>query len=118
LGKYIFIWLSVIGISAATRDNQHVRLTFISSKLPLQRRTIQLISQLLFLVFSVFFCYWSLRLTLMHFLMDKSVNSFRFPMFLFTAALPTGFALTSLRLLQGMIEIFKSWPSQPDTNHG
>ena len=28
LGKYLFIWLCTVGVSAATKDNQHVRLTF------------------------------------------------------------------------------------------
>ena len=100
LGKYLFIWLCIIGISAATRDQQHVRLSFIASRLPLGRKIIRIISQTLFLAFSLFLFYWSARLSWMHFAMDKSVMGFRFPMYVFTAALPFGFALTALRLVQ------------------
>jgi TRAP-type C4-dicarboxylate transport system permease small subunit len=100
LGKYLFIWLCTIGLSAATKDNQHVRLSFISANLPFSRKGIRLISQSLFLMFSLFFLYWSFMLTLMHFEMDKSVMGFHFPMYWFTAAVPVGFALTSLRLIQ------------------
>lgn len=108
LGKYLFIWLCMIGISAATKDNQHVRLTFISSSLPFSRKIISIISQTLFLAFSLFFVYWSSRLALMHFEMDKSVMGFHFPMYWFTIALPIGFALTSLRLTQDIVAILKN----------
>jgi TRAP-type C4-dicarboxylate transport system permease small subunit len=107
LGKYLFIWLCLIGISAAAKDNQHVRLTFIASRLPLGRKVIRVTSQLLFLMFSLFFLYWSVRLTWMHFIMDKSVMGFRFPMYFFTAALPFGFALTSIRLIQDIVSIIR-----------
>ena len=107
LGKYLFIWLCTVGISAATKDNQHVRLSFIAASLPLSRRLIMLVSQSLFLAFSLFFLYWSFRLTLMHFRMDKSVMGFNFPMYLFTAAVPVGFALTALRLIQDIVNIIK-----------
>lgn len=103
LGKYLFIWLCAIGISAATRDNQHIRLTFIASKLPIGRRAIRLINQSLFLIFSLFLFYWSARLTWMHFYMDKSVMGFQFPMYLFSAALPFGFGLNAIRIVQDIM---------------
>jgi TRAP-type C4-dicarboxylate transport system permease small subunit len=112
LGKYLFIWLCAVGISAATRDDQHVRLTFIAARLPLSPKIIRVTSQLLFLAFSLFFFYWSFRLTWMHFLMDKSVMGFRFPMYFFTAALPFGFALNSIRLIQDVFRIIRNEPEQ------
>lgn len=117
LGKYLFIWLCLLGISAATRDNQHVRLNFIASRLPLPSKVTAIISQSLFLAFTLFYFYWTARLTWMHFTMDKSVMGFRFPMYLFTAALPFGFALTSIRLVQDLIRVVKGHPqhrSGPD----
>ena len=107
LGKYLFVWLCAIGISAAAKDNQHVRLNFIAARLPLSPKAVRVISQLLFLSFTLFYCYWTFRLTLMHFMMDKSVMGFRFPMYLFTAALPFGFALTSLRLILDIVRVLK-----------
>jgi TRAP-type C4-dicarboxylate transport system permease small subunit len=108
LGKYLFIWLCTIGISAAAKDNQHVRLSFIASKLPVPRKLIRVISQLLFLAFTAFYFFWSVQLTWMHFQMDKSVMGFEFPMYLFTAALPFGFGLTSIRLIQDIVDILSS----------
>ena len=120
LGKYLFIWLCAIGISAAAKDNQHVRLSYFSTKLPLSRRAVWVTSQILFLSFSSFFFYVGLQLTLMHMEMNKSAMGFAFPMFLFTAALPVGFALTSIRLIRDIISCFpphraKPWiPPTPD----
>jgi TRAP-type C4-dicarboxylate transport system permease small subunit len=119
LGKYLFIWLCLIGISAAARDNQHIRLTYIAARLPVNQRLVDLTSQVLFLVFALLFLYWSARLTWMHLQMDKSVMGFRFPMFWFTLALPFGFGLTSLRLVQDIInKIKQNGPERPNGPDG
>ena len=107
LGKYLFIWLCMTGVSAAARDSQHVRLSFLVARLP-HRKGTWILSQVLFLIFSLFFLYWSFRLTQMHFVMDKSVMGFRFPMYVFTAALPVGFGLTAIRLVQDIIHTIKN----------
>lgn len=111
LGKYLFIWLCMVGISAATRDDQHVRLTVIASRMPLSPHALRAVSQMLFLGFTLFFFYWSLQLSLMHLRMEKSVMGFRFPMFLFTMSLPCGFALTSIRLIQDIIRLLQRKPA-------
>jgi TRAP-type C4-dicarboxylate transport system permease small subunit len=114
LGKYLFIWLCAIGISAAAKDHQHIRLDFFADALRLPPRWTWLLSQSLFLIFSLFFGYWGLQLTLMHFGMNKSAMGFSFPMFVFTAALPFGFFLTSLRLIIDIVRTMKEGePKRP-----
>ncbi len=113
LGKYLFIWLSAIGISAAAKDNQHVRIDYLVKKLPINRKITWIFSQTLFLFFSVFFFYWGLQLTLMHIDLDKSVMGFNFPMYVFTAALPIGFGLTAVRLAHNIINSFKKSTEAP-----
>lgn len=108
LGKYIFIWLSCIGISAAAKDNHHIRLNFIVERLPIPRKVSWIISQLLFLFMALFFFYWGLQLTRMHYVMSKSAMGFNFPLFVFTAALPVGFAFTSIRLLNDLILLWRN----------
>jgi TRAP-type C4-dicarboxylate transport system permease small subunit len=103
LGKYLFIWLCLLGISAAAKDNQHIRISFIVERLPVSQKTTWILSQVIFLIFSLLFFYVGLRLTWMHFIMTKSTVGFNFPMFVFTAALPVGFFLTSWRLIQDII---------------
>ena len=113
LGKYIFIWLCAIGISAAARDNRHIRLNFFIDKLPVNRRVTWVLSQVFFLVFSLFFFYWGLQLTWMHITMSKSAMGFNFPMYVFTAALPVGFGLTSFRLACDILKTLKNKKYQP-----
>lgn len=108
LGKYVFIWLSAIGISAAARDNQHIRINFIANRIPIPRKLIWVLSQLLFLFMTIFFLYWGFRLSVMHFSMNKSAMGFNFPIYVFTAALPVGFGLTTIRLISGLYAYFRN----------
>lgn len=107
LGKYIFIWLCAIGISTAAKDNQHVRIHFIAKRIPVNPRIIWMFTQGLFLVFSIFFFFYGLKLTWMHFSMNKMAVGFQFPMYIFTSALPVGFALTCIRLIQDIVRNLK-----------
>ena len=100
LGKYLFIWLCMLGISAAAKDNQHIRISFIVEKLPINPKITWIFSQVTFLIFSILFLYVSLRLTWMHFTMQKSAVGFNFPMYVFTLAMPVGFFLTAFRLIK------------------
>ena len=109
LGKYFFVWLCAVGISAAAKDNQHVRLNFLVERFPVSRKVTWILSQLFFLLFTLFLFYWSIELTLMHITMDKSVMGFRFPMFVFTAALPLGFFLSSVRIIH---DIYSTWKNR------
>ena len=103
LGKYLFIWLCLIGISAAAKDNQHIRISFIVERLPINPKVTWILSQSIFLAFSILMFYVGLKLTWMHFSMSKSAVGFNFPMYVFTAAIPLGFLMTSLRLIKDII---------------
>ncbi|HMG90177.1 MAG TPA: TRAP transporter small permease subunit [Chryseolinea sp.] len=113
LGKYFFVWLCAIGISAAAKDNQHVRLNFVVQRLPVNRRVTWVLSQLFFLLFTLFLFYWSTQLTYMHFTMNKSVMGFQFPMYVFTVALPVGFFLSSVRIIHDVYATFKNKGHKP-----
>ena len=107
LGKYLFSWLCMLGISAAAKDSQHIRISFIVEKLPINPKITWIFSQVVFLIFSILFLYVSLRLTWMHFTMQKSTVGFNFPMYVFTIAMPVGFSLTSFRLIKDIISHMK-----------
>lgn len=113
LGKYFFVWLCAIGISTAAKDNQHVRLNFVVQRIPVSRKVTWITSQLFFLLFTVFLFSWSIQLTYMHFTMNKSVMGFRFPMFVFTAALPLGFFLSSARIIHDIYATVKNRDHKP-----
>ena len=108
LGKYIFIWLCCIGISSAAKDHQHIRLDYFAEKLKIPPIYSWLISQLLFLALSLVFTYLGAKLTATHMAMNKSAMGFQFPMFVFTAAIPVGFLLTSVRLTQDILRTLRN----------
>ena len=108
MGKYLFIWLCAVGISAAVKDSRHVRLTLFVTRLPVSPRMLWITSQSLFLVTALFFLFWGLRLTISHIAMGKSAMGFRFPMFVFTAAIPVGFGLTAVRLIEDIVNTLRN----------
>ncbi|MGD0972671.1 MAG: TRAP transporter small permease [Candidatus Korobacteraceae bacterium] len=122
LGKYLFIWFCCIGIAAAAKDNQHIRVDFFANKLPLNPKIIWLSSQVLFLCFAAFFFYVGLNLTLMHHSMGTSAPGFDFPMFVFIAAVPFGYGLTCIRLVQDIVYRLRHWdeklPASGDSAKG
>jgi TRAP-type C4-dicarboxylate transport system permease small subunit len=108
LGKYLFVWFCCIGIAAAAKDNQHIRVDFFANKLPFPK-VVWLIGQIFFLCFTGFFFYFGLNLTLMHHSMGTSAPGFDFPMFVFIAAVPFGYALTCIRLIQNIVSRLRHW---------
>jgi len=122
LGKYLFIWFCCIGIAAAAKDEQHIRVDFFSKKLPLNPKIVWLTSQVLFLCFAGFFFYVGLTLTLMHYSMETSAPGFNFPMFVFIAAMPFGYGLTCIRVVQNIVNRLRHWdetlPASGDSAKG
>jgi len=116
LGQYLFIWLGLVGVSAATRDRQHVRFNLISSRFGKFRRFSWMFSQFMFLFFALFFAYWGVRLMISHYELDKSTVGFDAPMYIFTAAIPVSFALTSIRLIIDIKDTFVSRKQHPWVN--
>ena len=80
LGKYLFIWLSCVGISAAAKDNQHIRLDFFIKKLPISPHISWIVSQAVFICMTLIMCYLGWKLTQMQFTMGKSAMGFNYPM--------------------------------------
>jgi TRAP-type C4-dicarboxylate transport system permease small subunit len=109
LGKYLFIWFCCVGIAAAAKDNQHIRVDFFANKLPLSRKVTWLVSQVLFLCFAAFFCYVGSLVMLMHYNISSSAPGFDFPMWVFVAAVPFGYGLTCIRMIQHIVHRLRHW---------
>jgi TRAP-type C4-dicarboxylate transport system permease small subunit len=109
LGKYLFVWFCCIGIAAAAKDNQHIRVDFFANKLPVRRRVTWLASQVLFLCFAGFFCYVGFKVMMMHYHNGSSAPGFDFPMWVFVAAVPFGYGLTCIRMIQDIVHRLRHW---------
>ncbi|MFZ7120215.1 MAG: TRAP transporter small permease [Eubacteriaceae bacterium] len=103
-GKYFFIWVCMIGIAIAAREDAHIRIDYFILKTKINNKLSTICRLIFFLVFSLIMTYLGFKLTIFHFSLGKTTIGIRFPIFLFTAALPIGFSLTSLSIYISMIQ--------------
>ncbi|MFZ7120271.1 MAG: TRAP transporter small permease [Eubacteriaceae bacterium] len=98
LGKYIYIWLAMMGIAVAAKDKAHIRVDFFANKIPINKDLLYIFSLVCFLIVTGFFSYLGLKNTIFHYQMGFTTAGFTFPVFVFTAAMPVGLAVASLNI--------------------
>ncbi|WP_459129261.1 TRAP transporter small permease [Guggenheimella bovis] len=65
LGKFIFVWISWIGISIGQRKNEHIRITMLTDRLPYGlKKVVEIISELIVIGICVITAYYSYSLVL------------------------------------------------------
>ena len=109
LARYSFIWMVYIGISYAVRCNRHLSVDAINLLFKERGRfIIGLIADLLFLGFALLISVngWAVVERVAR--SGQSSASIELPMFFIYAAMPTGFSLICVRLLQNMYAKIKS----------
>lgn len=107
VARYAFIYVAWIGSSLAIKERAHIRIDLILKYLSNRNRIIVFIfGDILTLVLAVLAFYWSLEsvLTSMHF--GSVTHGLRISQAFFLAAVPLGFAMMVVRLLQS---IWRDW---------
>lgn len=108
LTRYCFIYLVFIGISYAVKKRRHLNLTiFINILNNKGKKTLNLFSDLLFLLFAVFILSYGVGLTIDTFKFEQITPSLGIPMGVIYAGVPIGMALTIIRLIQNIYFEFK-----------
>jgi C4-dicarboxylate transporter DctQ subunit len=103
IARYAFIYVAWIGASSAIKERAHIRIDVI---LPLfsqrMRGVLFLFGDIVTLVLAVLAIYWSMEsvLTSIHF--GSVTHGLRISQAWFLAAVPLGFAMMVIRLLQSM----------------
>jgi TRAP-type C4-dicarboxylate transport system permease small subunit len=103
LARYLFIWLIYIGISYGVKKNAHVAVT--ATDLVLSetwRKWIKIISNLVFLAFAACAFYYGREVCATIARLGQQTPAMDIPMWLVYAAVPTGFCLTAIRLVQSL----------------
>lgn len=104
LARFLFVWLMYFSISYATRNNAHIRITFLIDKLSEKAgKVLAIIVDLLFMLFAVviFMSAWKICQSVAEF-QDKAIT-LNVTMNILYGAGFIGFALMIIRLLQGLI---------------
>jgi C4-dicarboxylate transporter DctQ subunit len=99
--RMAFIYLGWVGASYAVKERAHIRFDIVTSKLsPKLAGCVYLFSEVATLVFAVFAVYWSLQTmgTMLRF--DALSPALRINQAWFQAAVPLGFAMMVVRVIQ------------------
>jgi C4-dicarboxylate transporter DctQ subunit len=102
--RFAFIYLGWIGASYAVKQRAHIRFDFLTRALPARAAgCIFLFSELATLVFACFAVYWSLQTlgTMVRF--NALSPALRIPQAWFAAAVPLGFAMMVIRVIQSAL---------------
>lgn len=102
--RMAFIYLGWVGASYAVKERAHIRFDIVTSKLsPKLAGCVYLFSEVATLVFAVFAVYWSLETmgTMLRF--DALSPALRINQAWFQAAVPLGFAMMVVRVIQSAI---------------
>ncbi len=101
--RYSFIYLAWIGASAAVRDRAHIRIDVLYHY---DNRRIKallyILGDLVMMVVAMFAFYWSFEVVGVAWKFESVSHGLRLPMVWFLMAVPVGFGLMMLRLLQSL----------------
>jgi TRAP-type C4-dicarboxylate transport system permease small subunit len=101
--RYSFIYLAWIGASAAVRDRAHIRIDVLYHYVgPRIKSALYILGDLVMMVVAVFAFYWSFEVVSVAWKFESVSHGLRLPMVWFLMAVPVGFGLMMLRLLQSL----------------
>jgi len=104
IARYAFIYVSWIGASAAIKERAHIRIDLI---LPVvgdrARAVIMILGDLFTIVLAVLAFWWSLESVLVSLKFGSVTHGLRISLAWFLAAVPLGFAMMIVRLIQSII---------------
>ena len=102
--RFAFIYLGWIGASYAVKQRAHIRFDFLTRALPPRAAgCVLLFSEVATLVFACFALYWSLQSLATMVRFDALAPALRIPQAWFAAAVPVGFAMMVVRVVQSAL---------------
>ncbi|MCR9239585.1 MAG: TRAP transporter small permease [Alphaproteobacteria bacterium] len=102
--RYSFIYLAWIGASAAVRERGHIRIDVIFNYVsPRMKSLLYIFGDLVMLVIAILAFYWSFETVAVSWKFGSVSHGLRVSMVWFLMAVPLGFGLMMLRLVQSLI---------------
>ena len=101
VSKYGFLWVCYLGASYGIKSNDHIRITFMTDALPERvRKVVRIITDIIWIGFNIFIVIFSMD----YYLRQKNFlglsGTLYIPLHYVFLAIPVGFALLTLRLIQ------------------
>ena len=115
IARYLFIWLIYIGISYGVKKEAHVAVTatdlFLSKT---QRKWMRLVSNIVFLLFAMCIFYYGREVCAKIARLGQEAPATGIHMWVVYLAVPVGFFLTCIRLIQRIYRQVVDWKSTKD----
>ena len=109
IARYMFLWLTWLGASYATKERRHVSIDVIYSKLkPTARVVCTIVFTVVWIVFLIMMAYLSLKLTASVASGGQIAVGSGLPMWIPYASIPTGMFMMLFRLLQNCYHDIKN----------
>lgn len=110
IARYLFLWLTWVGASYATKERKHVSIDLVYEKLPEKGQMIcKVITNIIWLVFLLMMVRLSMKLTLSVASGGQTATSSGIPMWIPYASIPTGMGLMAFRLIQNCYKDVKAY---------
>ncbi len=104
LARYLFIWLIFIGASYAVVKKAHIHVDSLFAILPKKAKPYaELLGKFVWLAFSIFVVYLGVQQTLSVLNSSQLSPGLQIPLYLVYLAIPVGYLLMSLRIVQQLI---------------
>ncbi|EOD78196.1 C4-dicarboxylate transport system (permease small protein) [Grimontia indica] len=103
IARICFVYLIYFGISYAIREHRHMRVTFFIDKFPAKfKRMILLVSESIFLIYSITVCVLGIEITQQAIARGKTLSATQWPTSVLYAAIIFSGLLCALRLLYSL----------------
>ncbi len=103
IARYAFIYIAWIGASAAIKERAHIRIDVLLTVLPNKVRTlVYIFGDVVTLILAVIALYWSMEPVLNSIHFGSVTHGLRISQAWFLFAVPLGFGMMSIRLIQSM----------------
>ena len=104
VSRYLAIYLVYFGIAYGVRKGRHIKIDFLLGLMPEKaKKVMSLISDVLFLVFATVVTFQGIVVAETIGRLGQITGATQIPMFIVYLAVPLGYGLVSLRLVQNMI---------------
>ena len=105
--RALFVWSSCLGISLGFRTRSHLGVDAVVGLFPKKiRRVLSFLAYLVVIAFCVVIIFYSVRISAQQFSTMQKTIAMRLPIFYISSAIPIGFGLTIVRILQVLYEDF------------
>lgn len=113
LARYLFVWLAYAAISYGVKLNAHIRVDVVVTLLPEKLgKLIRVLADLLFLALAIVLLFYGWKVTSFILHSSQDTPALGIPMGVVYLAVPTGFALTAIRLIQSMARRIKDFAAE------